>query len=582
MEKISKKIKIKSMNKYINKLKDLIFSYNLDGYIVPKNDEYFSEYANPDRLQKISNFNGSAGLAIILINKNYLFVDGRYTIQAKKQAGTKFKIIQIPNSSPKEELKKFKKKMNLGFDPKLFTNISLARNFGDSANLLPISVNLIDKIGISKIKEFKNNYFYTLPEKIVGETVNSKINRLINELKNKKVDNIFISAPENVAWLLNIRGKDNPYSPIPNSNLILTKNREIYLFCNKKKINKIINKYIYKKFKFFDPNDFFKVINNLSGNNFCIDYLTCSTYHQFLMSSKFKIKSYIDPCYTMKAIKNNIEINNMIKAHEYDGAALTKFLYWIKKNKAKNITELSAEKKLEIFRRKNKYYISPSFNTIAGAGPNSAIIHYKANKKTNRKIFKRDIFLCDSGGQYKYGTTDVTRTLCFDSPSKKIKDRFTRVLKGHIAVINTNLNKIKTGKEIDIQARKFLKKINLDYSHGTGHGVGFYLNVHEGPQSISKFNQVALKPGMILSNEPGYYEENKFGIRIENLIYIKKLKKNIFFENLTFAPIDVDLIDFKLLSKNEKNYLNNYHSQTYNKLAKYLNEKEKKWLLNLI
>ena len=569
------------MKKNLKKLKNLILYNGLDGYIVPKNDEFFSEYANPDRLKKITNFTGSAGLAMILIDKNFLFVDGRYTIQAIKQSGKNFKIIQIPNSNPEKVLKKFKKKLNLGFDPKLFTNSSLIRNFGNVSNLIPFNINLVDKIDLVKKKKFKNNYFYTLSEKIVGESVNSKINRLIIELKNKNIDNIFISAPENVAWLLNLRGRDNPYSPIPNSTLILTKKSEIYLFCDMKKASKIKNINIYKNFKFYDFKDFFKVINDMLGNNFCIDYLTCSIFHQSLIGSKFNFKSFIDPCYNMKAIKNNIEINNMIKAHEYDGAALTKFLYWIKNNK-KKITELYAEKKLENFRKKNNKYISPSFNTIAGAGPNSAIIHYKANKKTNRRILKNDIFLCDSGGQYKYGTTDVTRTLCFTEPSKKIKDRFTRVLKGHIAVINTNLNKVNTGKKIDINARKFLKKKNLDYSHGTGHGVGFYLNVHEGPQSISKFNNIPLKPGMILSNEPGYYEESKFGIRIENLIYVKKIKKNIFFENLTFAPIDLDLVDFKILDKNEKKYLNKYHLQTYNKLQKYLNHKEKKWLLDLI
>jgi len=570
------------MKNNLKKLKDLILSYGLDGYIVPKNDEFFSEYANPDRLKKITNFTGSAGLAIILININFLFVDGRYNIQAKKQAGNKFSIIQIPNSNPEKVLKKFKKKLNLGFDPKLFTNNSLIRNFGNVSSLIPISINLIDQIHLVKKKKFKNNYFYTLREKIVGESVNSKINRLIIELKNKNIDNIFISAPENVAWLLNLRGSDNPYSPIPNSNLILTKKGKIYLFSDKNKTNKIKNIYTYKNFKFYDFKDIFKVINEISGNNFCIDHLTCSIFHQSLINSKFNFKSFIDPCYKMKAIKNNIEINNMIKIHEYDGVALTKFLYWMKNNKKKRITELYAEKKLENFRKKNKKYISPSFNTIAGAGPNSAIIHYKANKNTNRKILKNDIFLCDSGGQYKYGTTDVTRTLCFTKPSKKIKDRFTRVLKGHIAVMNTNLNKENTGEKIDINARKFLKKINLDYSHGTGHGVGFYLNVHEGPQSISKFNKIPLKPGMILSNEPGYYEENKFGIRIENLIYVKKIKKKMFFENLTFAPIDLDLVDFKILDKNEKKYLNKYHLQTYNKLGKYLNHKEKKWLLDLI
>ncbi len=284
----------------------------------------------------------------------------------------------------------------------------------------------------------------------------------------------------------------------------------------------------------------------------------------------------------MKAIKNQTEIKNMVKTHIYDGAALTKFIYWIKNNKKFNFTEIDAEKKLEKFRKQNINYLYPSFNTIAGSGPNSAIIHYRANKLSQRKIKKNDIFLCDSGGQYKYGTTDVTRTLCFNKPPKRIKDIFTRVLKGHIAVANTNLNKKKTGKIIDKSARYYLNKINLDYAHGTGHGVGFFLNVHEGPQAISKYNEVPLKPGMILSNEPGYYRENEFGIRIENLVYIKKHKNKNFFKNLTLAPIDTDLVNFKLLNKEEKNYLSKYHLEVYSKISKFLDSKEKKWLLNLI
>jgi Xaa-Pro aminopeptidase len=277
-----------------------------------------------------------------------------------------------------------------------------------------------------------------------------------------------------------------------------------------------------------------------------------------------------------------MEIKNMINAHIEDGAALTKFLYWIKNNKSANLTEIDAEKKLERFRKNNKNFLYPSFNTIAGSGPNGAIIHYRSTKKSNRKINDTDIFLCDSGGQYKYGTTDVTRTVCFSRPKSKIKNIFTRVLKGHIAVFNTNLNKINTGKAIDKRARLYLKKVNLDYGHGTGHGVGHFLNVHEGPQSISKYNNVKIIPGMILSNEPGYYENNKFGIRIENLVYVEKNKKNIHFKNLTLAPIDIDLINFNMLSTSEKNYISNYHSEIYSKISKYLNFKEKKWLLSLI
>ena len=272
----------------------------------------------------------------------------------------------------------------------------------------------------------------------------------------------------------------------------------------------------------------------------------------------------------------------MIDSHVIDGVALTKFLYWIKKRKNINLSEIDVEKKLENFRRKNKKFLFPSFNTIAGSGPNGAIVHYRASKKSNRKLNRKDIFLCDSGGQYKYGTTDVTRTICFSKPSKKIKDIFTRVLKGHIAVFNTNLNKTNTGDEIDKRARFFLKKIKLDYGHGTGHGVGYFLNVHEGPQAISKYNKVKILPGMILSNEPGYYKKNKFGIRIENLIYVKKIKNNVVFKNLTMAPIDIDLVNFKMLTKEEKKYIHNYHLNVYAKTSKFLSSNEKKWLSSLI
>jgi len=283
-----------------------------------------------------------------------------------------------------------------------------------------------------------------------------------------------------------------------------------------------------------------------------------------------------------KAIKNKKEIKNMINAHISDGLALTKFLYWIKNINKKKITEFDAQNKLEQFRKKNKDYLFPSFNTIAGAGSNGAIIHYRATKRSNKIIKKNDIFLCDSGGQYKFGTTDVTRTICFSNPKKMIKNIFTRVLKGHISVAQAKLNKFTTGKLIDIKARKFLKKINLDYEHGTGHGVGFFSNVHEGPQSLSRYNKIKICEGMILSNEPGYYKKGKFGIRIENLIYVKKVNKKLFFENLTLAPIDTDLINPELLTNNEKDYLLKYNSLIYSKLSKFLNKNERKWLSSFI
>ncbi len=232
--------------------------------------------------------------------------------------------------------------------------------------------------------------------------------------------------------------------------------------------------------------------------------------------------------------------------------------------------------------KKNKNYLFPSFNTIAGAGSNGAIVHYRASKKKTKIINKNDIFLCDSGGQYQYGTTDVTRTICFSKPNNYIKNIFTKVLKGHIAVVTANLSKYNNGKLLDPLARKYLKLQGLNYEHGTGHGVGFFLNVHEGPQAISKFNNIKIHEGMILSNEPGYYKKGKFGIRIENLVYVKKYKKKLMFKNLTLAPIEKDLINYKKLNKKEKEYLFRYHYNVYSKISKFLTKPEKKWLASFI
>ena len=272
----------------------------------------------------------------------------------------------------------------------------------------------------------------------------------------------------------------------------------------------------------------------------------------------------------------------MKKAHIDDGIALTKFLYWIKNRNIKNLTEKKVELKLENFRKLNKNYLFPSFDTIAGSGPNGAIIHYRSDKFSNRKLKQKDLLLLDSGGQYRWGTTDVTRTVWFTNQTKKIKEIFTRVLKGHISVALSDIKKEKIGHNIDKKARKSLNSAGLDYRHGTGHGVGYFLNVHEGPQAISKNNNIILNEGMILSNEPGFYLEKKFGIRIENLVFIKKVKNKMSFENLTMAPIDKDLINFKMLSNSEKNYLFKYHLEIYSKISRFLSTNERRWLAKLI
>ena len=568
------------MKKRILKLKKLINNYNLDGYIIPKNDAYFSEFASPDRLKTISNFSGSAGFAIILKKDNFLFVDGRYTLQAQIQSGKYFKVIEIPKFSIKNIFKKYKNKLLLGFDPQLFTSSSMKRSFHNIFNLQPIEENFIDKIYKEKNKYFINS-FYSLNNKITGESFGSKVNRLIKKITSNNIENIFISSPENVAWLLNLRGKDNPNSPIPNSKIILTNKKKIFFFSCPKKISQIKKDKQYKNLIFCAYKDFSKIIYQLKGKNFCIDNLSCSISNESIIKKLFNIKLKVDPCYMMKSIKNKFEIKHMINAHFKDGLALTKFIFWIKNINKKKITELDAKNKLEKFRRLNKNYLFPSFDTIAGTGPNGAIIHYRVNKKSNKVIKKNDIFLCDSGGQYNFGTTDVTRTICFSKQNESIKNIFTNVLKGHIAVVQTNLNKTYTGKQIDKRARQFLNRDGLDYAHGTGHGVGFFLNVHEGPQSISKYNSIKLKEGMILSNEPGYYKKGHYGIRIENLLYIKKYKKNLQFENLTLAPIETNLINYKLLNKIEKDYLFKYHLAIYSNYYKFLNIKERKWLTSL-
>ena len=564
------------MTKKIKALRKRLKIHNIDGYVVPKNDEYFTEYSKINRLKIISNFSGSAGLAIILKNKNYLFTDGRYTIQSQMESGKNFKIInyeKLINCNLFQNL-------TLGIDPKLITYSQAKKFFLKNNKIKFINNNLVDEIEKKKIKD--NFSFFTLSKDIVGENYTSKINKISKYLKKNKSDYLFISAPENVAWILNIRGGDGPNSPVPNCRLIISKNKKLILISSSGKSKKLIKEKLIKSNELINIKNFSKKIHQLKGNNFIIDDKSCSIYFENIIKSKFQIIKREDPTYLLKAIKNKTEIKNMINAHIADGVALTRFIYWIKNTNKKIINEVQAQNKLERFRKMNKNYLYPSFDTIAGSGSNGAIVHYRAKKEKCRVIKKKDIFLCDSGGQYKYGTTDVTRTICFSKPKSTIKDIFTKVLKGHIAVANTDLKKDNIGSKIDRKARKFLKKSKLDYAHGTGHGVGFFLNVHEGPQSISKTNKVKIKEGMILSNEPGFYKKNHFGIRIENLVFVKKSRKKLLFENLTLAPIERELINYKLLTSAEKNYLFKYHLDVYSKISKYLNLNEKKWLASFI
>ena len=566
----------------INQLRNILNKQNCDAYIIPKNDEYFGEYVpkNKDRLKFISGFTGSTGLALILKNKSYLFVDGRYTLQAKKEIYKDFKICEIPKIKPYYILKNLNKEITLGFDPKLFTSNTLKNIISNSLiKIKPINNNLIDTIWKNKTK-VNNNKFYILEEKYHGESFLNKISKVSKFLKLKDIHYLLTTAVENISWLLNIRGSDGSSSPLTNGKILFNKNGKIIFFTNIKKITPQIKKALGKKVIFIKEELFVNYLKKIKNSKILIDKKTCSFYYEKNIHFSNKLIDIEDPIYLLKAIKNKTEINNTKIAHLFDGIALTKFIFWLKNNYRKTkITEVSAQNKLENYKKQNKNYLYPSFNTISGFGGNGAIVHYRSNNKTNKAIKGNNLYLLDSGSQYFYGTTDVTRTIAIGNLSNFQKKIYSKVLKGHIAVASYKLKKSTLGKHIDKVARVPLLKLGYNYSHGTGHGVGYFLNVHEGPQGLSPFNNHKILPGMILSNEPGFYKENDFGIRIENLIYCEKINNNDSkFTNLTIVPIDKDCINKKLLNKNEINWINNYHQKIFHILKPFMNNTELKLL----
>ena len=569
------------MNK-INQLRNFLNKQNCDAYLIPKNDEYFGEYVpkNKDRLKFISGFTGSTGLALILKNKSYLFVDGRYTLQAKKEIYKDFKICEIPEIKPHYILKNLNKEITLGFDPKLFTSNTLKNIISNSlVKIKPINNNLIDAVWKNKTK-VNNNKFYILEEKYHGENYLNKISKVNKFLKLKDIHYLLTTAVENISWLLNIRGSDASSSPLTNGKILFSKNGKIIFFTNINKITPQIKKSFGKKVIFIKEELFVNYLRKIKNSKILIDKKTCSFYYEKNIHFSNKLIDIEDPIYLLKAIKNKTEINNTKIAHLFDGIALTKFIFWLKNNYRKTkITEVSAQNKLENYKKQNKNYLYPSFNTISGFGGNGAIVHYRSNNKTNKAIKGNNLYLLDSGSQYFYGTTDVTRTIAIGNLSNFQKKIYSKVLKGHIAVASYKLKKSTLGKHIDKVARVPLLKLGYNYSHGTGHGVGYFLNVHEGPQGLSPFNNHKILPGMILSNEPGFYKENNFGIRIENLIYCEKINNNHSkFINLTMVPIDKDCINNKLFNKNEINWINNYHQKIFYILKPFMNDTELKLL----
>ena len=568
----------------LQKLRKLMQTRNIDVCLINQTDEFQNEFlpTYSQRLQWLTNFSGSAGEAIITMSKAYLFVDGRYTLQAKNEVNKNiYKVYNYTEKTPTEILKSFKfKKINFGMDGniisvKKFNN--LTSEIGKNVSIKLLKENLVDLIWHDRPK-IKKSIIWHHHYKFHGTKVSDKIKSVTKIIKKQQAQYLFVSSNESICWLLNLRSNDLPYTPIFMSRLIISASGECFLFANIKSSIKFSKQV---KIHQIEPKFLTSFLSNtVSSQKIIADPRTLpSNIYQSLKKLKSKIKLIDDSIEILKSQKNNTEIKGVRSAHLRDGVALTKAIFWIKESvMKKGLTELQAVKRIDTNRSKNKHFHSLSFPTIAGSGPNGAIVHYHANKKTNRIIKDTDLFLIDSGGQYLDGTTDVTRTISFNKVSKEQKKMNTLVLKGHIAVATSKFSKSETGKNLNVNARKYLKEHNCNFDHGTGHGVGYFLNVHEGPQSISSVSKVKFLPGMIISNEPGYYKANAYGIRIENLITVRKLGNKYEFENLTLAPIDKKLIEVSLLTTNEISWLNTYHKLVYSKLNKYLKPKEKIWL----
>ncbi len=567
----------------IKKLRKLLKMNGLDAYLIPMRDEFNSEYLPPqaERIKFLSNFSGSNGFIIITEKKAVFFTDGRYILQAEKEIDKKnFKIFELSEKNEIDFLQEnFKTKAKIGFDAKIFAYEKI-KNY--QANLpkeifeFTATENLIDIIWNDK-PEYKSNEAFFLDKKFAGLTAQEKISKICKELKN---DFLIITSAESVCWLLNIRSFDLPNTPVLLSYALLNKSGKIILYTQNKNIKKSHFKDIQIEIK--NISEIENDIQKFPSKNFQIDFNSSSFYfYNLLKKHKVKFENKPDLCLLARAIKNDTEVKNIKKAHIKDGVALTKFLYWLEKNIDKNLTEFSIGEKLKYFRSQNENFISTSFDTIAGYAENGAIIHYRASEKNCKKLKAENILLIDSGGQYLEGTTDVTRTIALGKVSQEQKDNFTLVLKGHIALASAVFPTGTNGSQLDVLARINLWKNLKDYKHGTGHGVGFCLNVHEGPHGISKHYKTAFVENMVVSNEPGFYKKNAYGIRIESLIYVKKINQEFLgFETLTKAPIDLKLINKNLLNKEEILWLNNYHQQVYKDISKFLNKSEQDWLKN--
>ena len=576
-------------------LREELARRKLRGFVVPRADQQQNEYVAPseERLSWLSGFTGSAGLAIVLDNEAALFVDGRYTLQAAKQVDREAWTIEPLVEPPPESwlAKHLHHGDRLGYDPWLHTPAAAERIAAActraGAELIAVESNPIDAIWADR----------PLPPlapisvhgaQFAGEAEADKLDSIRAEIGKLAVDALVLSDSHAVAWTFNIRGGDVAHTPLPLSYALVPKAGRPTVFIDHRKLSNATRDHLEQAADVREPDALVPELTALaqSSASIALDSATAAdALSRLIKAAGGKAVPGNDPTSLLKAVKNATEIAGTRTAHRRDAVALARFLAWVDREAPKGaLTEIDTVAALETFRRESGLLKDVSFPTIAGTGPNGAIVHYRVTRNSNRRIAPGDLLLVDSGAQYEDGTTDVTRTIAVGEPTAEMRDRFTRVLRGHIAIARAVFPDGATGAQLDTLARQFLWQAGIDFEHGTGHGVGSYLSVHEGPARISKLGTTPLKRGMILSNEPGYYKTDSYGIRIENLELVTATevasaeKPMNAFETLTLAPIDRRLIEVAMLSEAERDWLNTYHARVRNEVRPHLDEADKLWL----
>jgi Xaa-Pro aminopeptidase len=580
-------------------LREQLKAEKLDGFVVPLTDEHMSEYVGSyaQRLAWLTGFEGSAGSAVVLPEQAAIFVDGRYTLQVRQQvSATEWSYQSVPETSTTQWLEEHAPEgARIGYDPWLHTSdwVNKAKKALASrgAELIAVDRNPIDEIWKDR-PEASKAHLVVQPDEYAGKSAAEKRTEIGDWLVKNHADAAVLSALDSIAWAFNIRGADVTHTPVALAYALIHSDGTADLFVASEKIDAEVRQHLGNGVRLHERYEFESALSELKGKTVVVDpERAVAAIFEALEKAGAKILPLRDPTILPKALKNPAEIAGQKAAQERDGAVISKFLHWIDQEAPKgDVDELKASDHLEALRRENAELRDLSFDSISGAGPNGAIVHYRSSEKTNRKLEKGTLYLIDSGGQYVDGTTDITRTVPIGEPTAEMRDRFTRVLKGHIAIATAVFPKGTRGSQLDSFARRPLWEAGLDYAHGTGHGVGSFLAVHEGPQRISPVGSSQsggdepLQAGMIISNEPGYYKTGEYGIRIENLVLVVRReiegaeKEMLGFETLTFAPIDRRLIDVEMLEPEELVWLDCYHAHVLARIGPNLSGADLAWL----